>query len=208
MPFVPRRSIISLFLPQPPTMNPQVTNLGIMLFMMQANKKVPWELPETMLYVRVGYLVSNLLIFALYAYMYTGIVRKDDLTTLKYVEPPSAMSGESDKKLVTTTVKDYDLAQLKSAFTQGFLGIGMIGVMHVYFKMNQPLIIQSILPLKGVLETNLAKIHIWGSPATGDLKRPFKAAPGMFGGAAGGPSTDKKAVQEAEKTSRGGVKEE
>lgn len=60
--------------------------------------------------------------------------------------------------------------------------------------------IQSILPLKNALESNMAKIWIWGVPAVGELKRPFKPAPSIFGAAAGdnGPQTDKAAVNEAE----------
>lgn len=42
----------------------------------------------------------------------------------------------------------------------------------------------------------MAKIWIWGVPATGDLKRPFKPAPGLLSGLAGdnaaaGPQTEK-----------------
>lgn len=43
------------------------------------------------------------------------------------------------------------------------------------------LIIQSILPVKNALESNQAKLWLWGKPATGDLKRPFKAPAGPFG---------------------------
>ena len=39
----------------------------------------------------------------------------------------------------------------------------------------------------------MAKIWIWGMPATGDLKRPFKPPAGLFGGMQqqNGPQTDK-----------------
>ena len=48
-------------------------------------------------------------------------------------------------------------------------------------KYTQPLFIQSIMTLKGLLESKPAKLHLFGSPAVGDLKRPFAAAPSMFG---------------------------
>lgn len=55
------------------------------------------------------------------------------------------------------------------------------------------LVIQSILPLKNAMESNMAKIWIWGMPATGDLKRPFKPPAGLFGSMQqqNGPQTDK-----------------
>lgn len=60
------------------------------------------------------------------------------------------------------------------------------------------LIIQSILPVKNAFESKHALIWIWNKPATGELKRPFKAGPGLFGmgGGAGGPQTDKVSGEE------------
>ena len=51
-------------------------------------------------------------------------------------------------------------------------------------KYTQPLFIQSVMTLKGLVESKPTKLHIFGAPATGDLKRPWLAPPGMFGGAA------------------------
>ncbi|KAF3921496.1 hypothetical protein ABW21_db0208958 [Orbilia brochopaga] len=129
-----------------------------------------------------------------------------DMTTLKYVEPAAPLSGE-EPKLVTTTVLQYDESQLKSLYKSQLTGMAMVGFMHLYLKYTNPLLIQSIVPLKGALEGNLVKIHVWGQPASGDLKRPWKA--GGFMGAAGGETkSDRKSVEQAEKQYRGGAKEE
>lgn len=61
------------------------------------------------------------------------------------------------------------------------------------------------MPLKALFENNEVKIHLLGKPATGDLKRPFKVAPSMFGGT--GTQTDSAAIKEAEK-SAGAVKKD
>lgn len=58
--------------------------------------------------------------------------------------------------------------------------------------------------IKTIYDAKPVAIHVFGKPAEGDLKRPFKAG-GMFGAAAD-PQTDKAAVDEAEK--RVGKKEE
>jgi hypothetical protein len=85
----------------------------------------------------------------------------------------------------------------------------MMGVMHLYFKYTNPLLIQSIIPLKGAFEGNLVKVHLFGQPATGDLARPWKAAGGMMGAMGGGEiKTDKKSIEAAERAGRGGVKDE
>jgi len=130
-----------------------------------------------------------------------------DLTMLKYVEPTPMGSGE-DPKLVTTTIQEYDKSQLKSLFKSQLMGVGMMGVMHIYFKYTNPLLIQSIIPLKGAFEGNLIKVHLFGQPATGDLKRPWKAAGGMMGMGQGEVKSDRASIEAAEKSGRGGAKEE
>lgn len=130
-----------------------------------------------------------------------------DMTTLKYVEP-APMGSTEEGKLVTTTIHAYDMGQLKQAFRSQLMGMGMMVVMHFYFKYTNPLLIQSIIPLKSAFEGNLFKIHVLGHPASGDLKRPFKAAAGFMSGMQGPPESDKKAVEAAERAGRGGAKEE
>jgi hypothetical protein len=116
------------------------------------------------------------------------------------------MGSTEGEKHVTTTVHAYDLTQLRSAWRGQAMGVGMMCVMHLYFKFTNPLLIQSIIPVKSALESNLAKIYVWGQPASGDLKRPWKAAAGFM---QGGPAkTDKKSIEAAERSGRGGAKEE
>ena len=67
---------------------------------------------------------------------------------------------------------------------------------------TQPLFIQGLMTIKGVLESNPAKLHIWGSKAEGPLSRPFKTAPGLMEnltGAVAGPQTDAASIKAAEK---------
>jgi Phosphate transport (Pho88) len=139
----------------------------------------------------------------------TFLTEITDMTTLKYVEP-APMGSSEEPKLVTTTVHAYDLAQLRTQFKGQLMGIGMMAFMHGYLKYTNPLLIQSIIPLKGIFENNLVKIHIMGYPAMGDLKRPFKAGGGLMGALQGGGAiaSDKKSVEAAEKAGRGGVKDE
>ncbi|KAK5997730.1 Phosphate metabolism protein PHO88 [Cladobotryum mycophilum] len=189
-------------------LNPQITNLMIILGMMQVTKRIPFDDPNILNLARAIYIGSNLLIAFLYIYIQTQINKKKDLTTLKYVEP-APMGSSEEGKLVTTTIQAYDSAQLKQAFRSQLMGVAMMAFMHIYMKYTNPLVIQSIIPVKSALESNLAKIHIFGQPASGDLKRPFKAAQGFMGAMAGGPAqSDKKAIEAAEKSGRGGAKEE
>ena len=132
-----------------------------------------------------------------------------DRTVLKYVEP-APMGSTDEPKAVTTTVREYDGQQLRILYKAQLMGLGMMGVMHLYFGYTNPLLIQSIIPLKSTLEGNLVRVHLFGTPASGDLKRPWKASAGFMGmGQSGdGVRTDKKSIEAAEKAGRGGAKEE
>jgi hypothetical protein len=105
------------------------------------------------------------------------------------------MGSTEEGKLVTTTIQAYDKDQLRSLFRGQMMGIAIMGFMHLYMKYTNPLLIQSILPVKSALESNLVKIHVYGQPAAGDLKRPFKQAAGFMSAMQqGSAQSDKKAV--------------
>jgi len=188
-------------------LNPQITNLVIVLGMMQLSKKIPFDDPQVLMGIRILYVVSNLFIFGIYFYVQTQISKKKDLTTLKYVEPAPLGSGE-EPKLVTTTIQEYDNSQLRSMYKAQLMGVGMMAVMHLYFKYTNPLLIQSIIPVKGAFEGNLMKVHLFGQPAVGELKRPWKAAGGMMGMGQSEIKSDKASIEAAERSGRGGAKEE
>lgn len=77
----------------------------------------------------------------------------------------------------TVSISFHPHQQLRGVY----MGIAMMGVMHVYLKYTQPLFIQSLMGLKGLYDAKPVHIHVLGQPAEGDLKRPFKVA-SMFGG--------------------------
>ncbi|UZJ57259.1 hypothetical protein CBS101457_006579 [Exobasidium rhododendri] len=188
-------------------MSAAIINLGFMFGAMQVAKRIPFDdNPEYILYARVAYVAAQVFCLLVNYYCTFMVKKANDLTVLKYVEPKSALSQEPGE-LVTTTHRDYDLNEISKATRGVLMGTLMVGFMHLYMGYTNPLVIQSILPVKNSFESKHALIWIWGKPATGDLKRPFKAAPGMFGmGGATGPQTDKKAIQEAEKA--GGMKKD
>ncbi|KAI1369015.1 putative phosphate transporter [Xylaria arbuscula] len=189
-------------------LSPQIVNLVIIFGMMQVSKKIPFDDPTVLNGVRALYVGSNIIIAAIYGYVLLQINKKKDLTTLKYVEP-APMGSSEEGKLVTTTVQAYDAQQAKASFRSQLMGIGMMCFMHIYMKYTNPLLIQSIIPLKSAFEANLVQIHLFGKPASGDLKRPFKAAAGLMSGLqSGAAQSDKKAVEAAERAGRGGVKDE
>ncbi|KAI0750316.1 inorganic phosphate transporter [Daedaleopsis nitida] len=183
-------------------MNPAVSNLVISLGAMQVARKIPFDDPQTLLYVRIAYVSVQAIVLGAYFYVGLQIKKKNDQTVLKYVEPSSM--GAEGSKLVTTTVRDYDLQETSKLMRAVYFGAAMMAFMHLYLKYTQPLFIQALMGVKTLYDAKPVAIHLFGKPAEGDLKRPFKAG-GMFGGASD-PQTDKAAIDEAEK--RVGKKEE
>ncbi len=107
------------------------------------------------------------------------------------------MGSTEEPKPIIESVFEYDSNQVKSLLKAQLMGVGMMAVMHLYFKYTNPLLIQSIIPLKGAFECNEVLIHVFGKPAIGDLKRPFKASEGFMSQFAGGaaPAQDKKSIE-------------
>jgi len=135
------------------------------------------------------------------------INKKKDLKTLEYVEPAPLGSSEEPRPVITT-VQEYDNKQLRALIKSQMMGVAMMCVMHLYFKYTNPLLIQSIIPVKSAFEGNLVKIHVFGQPAKGDLERPWKAGGGFMGIGQGEVKSDKASVKSAQKNWRGGAKEE
>ncbi|ORY24668.1 inorganic phosphate transporter Pho88 [Naematelia encephala] len=182
--------------------NPAITNLVISLGAMQVARRLPLDDPQFLTYLRVGYLSSQVLAIAIYYFITMMIRKKNDLTVIKYVNPAAPMNPDSKPELVTTTVKDYDLAETGKAMKGLFVGIAFMCFLHGYMKYTQPLFIQGLMTIKGVLESNEAKLHIFGSKPEGTLSRPFKQSGGFLEsltGAAAGPQTDAATIKSAEK---------
>lgn len=192
-------------------MNPAVTNLALMLVMMQVSRRLDLEDPVIVNYVRIAYVACQAVAFGVCLLVKAKINKKNDLTTLKYVEPANPMQGQPEAKAVVTTVKEYDIKQIDTQIKSLFTSIAMMGFMHLYMKYTNPLVMQSVSTVKSALETNIVKIHLFGQAASGDLKRPFKAAPGILQalqGASADPKTDKASIEAAETSGTGGIKED
>jgi hypothetical protein len=120
-----------------------------------------------------------------------------DTTVLTYNAPnkPSLTNPTPGApETVTTTVKAYDIDQINQFIKSTVTSIFIISIMHWQFKFTQPLLMQSILPIKNLLTHKVALIHLWGDAPEGGLARPFAAdnplggLTSMFGGGGAAPA--------------------
>ncbi|KAF7789736.1 hypothetical protein EIP86_000682 [Pleurotus ostreatoroseus] len=211
-------------------MNSATQNLLVSVVAMQVARKIPFDDPQVLTYVRIAYVVTQIVVLGVYYYVSAKIRAKNDQTVLKYVCQPNGTTSPSSApsdlntfplayttspplsqtkepgNLVVTTNRDYDLGEVSKLVRGAYIGIAMMVFLHGYMKYTQPLFIQALMGLKNLYDAKPVAIWLLGKPAEGDLKRPFKAGGGLFGMPGAEPQTDKAAIDEAEK--RIGKKEE
>ncbi|KAI8059988.1 inorganic phosphate transporter [Gilbertella persicaria] len=160
-------------------------NMGFLLVSMQLAKKIDWEDPDVLTYARIGYYSAQVLVVAMAYGLISIIKKKNDTTVLTYNAPakPSLSGPTEAPATITTTVKDYDIEQVQQFIKSSVTSIFIISLMHFQFKFTQPLLMQSIMPVKNLLAHKEALIHLWGDAPEGNLARPF-TVDSPFGGLA------------------------
>lgn len=163
-----------------------ITNLIVMLVVNRFSGKLDMEDPNVVNIIRVAYVTSCLIVFLVYSYCKRSIQAKNDLTTFT-MEKSSSPFSQTPPEKITTTVKAYDLEQVGAGLKGLYQGVAMMAFLHFYMKYTNPLVLQSIMPLKNLYENKIVQIHLLGRSGP-EYQRPFKAE-SLFGG-----SDDKKAA--------------
>ncbi|TPX40873.1 hypothetical protein SeMB42_g05843 [Synchytrium endobioticum] len=156
----------------------QIISLAVVFGVMQVATKLNLDTPENANYIRAAYATMQVVQAALLYYIYIVINKKNDDTELKYTEVKNAMDS-SEAEIVETTVRDYDIAQLRQAVVAQLVGMMAVVGIHTYWGYLRPMTLQIVLGLKTIYDNPMAKIHLFNQHATGDLQRPIKPK-GMF----------------------------
>ncbi|KAJ3003531.1 phosphate transporter (Pho88) [Thoreauomyces humboldtii] len=171
--------------------NPALLNMGLVFGLMQLANKFNLDGEENTTYLRIAYMSMQLCAFGAFYYVYLKVTSTNDTTPITYSEPKSAIDPTLGDP-ITTTHKEYDLKKLKEVAKSQLVSLGMIALMHFKWGYLRPLLLQSILGLKALYDAQLVQIHLFGTPATGALQRPWKAASPLAGltGDAATPAVD------------------
>ncbi|KAG0305056.1 hypothetical protein BGZ98_004648 [Dissophora globulifera] len=151
-----------------------IMNMAIVMGSMQITNRLDMEDAKTKQTILGVYIAAQVIVIGASYIIRRRIQAKKDTSVLKYINPPKPFSGEQ-AKVVTTTNMEYDLEQNTQAQKQALIGLAVMVFLHFQWGMIRPLVVQSILPVKNVLQSKIAKVHLFGKPATGDLRRPWKA---------------------------------
>ncbi|KAF9192796.1 hypothetical protein BGZ51_004781 [Haplosporangium sp. Z 767] len=155
-------------------MNSQIMNMALVMGSMQITNRLDLEDTKTKQLILGAYVTAQAIVLGISYIIQSRIQAKKDTAVLKYMEQPKPMSGE-EPKLVTTTNMAYDLEQNAQARKQALIGLIVMVFLHFQFGVIRPLVVQSILPIKNALQSKFAQVHLFGKPADGDLKRPWRA---------------------------------
>ncbi|KAF9189387.1 hypothetical protein BGZ50_000830 [Haplosporangium sp. Z 11] len=190
-------------------MNSQIMNMALVMGSMQITNRLDLEDTKTKQLILGAYISAQVIVLSISYIIKRRILSKKDTTVLKYLDQPKPMSGE-EPKLVTTTNMAYDLEQNAQAQKQALIGLALMVFLHFQFGVIRPLVVQSILPIKNALQSKFAQVHLFGKPAEGDLKRPWKADnpfAALTGAEPQSEAAEKAAIKKAEKAEKAGKSE-
>ncbi|KAG0360663.1 hypothetical protein BGZ54_009448 [Gamsiella multidivaricata] len=148
--------------------------MALVMGSMQITNRLDLEDTKTKQLILGAYVTAQVIVLGISFIIKKRVMAKKDTAVLKYLDQPKPMSGE-EPKLVTTTNMAYDLEQNAQAQKQALIGLALMVFLHFQFGVIRPLVVQSILPVKNALQSKWAQVHLFGKPAEGDLKRPWKA---------------------------------
>ncbi|KAF9279574.1 hypothetical protein BGZ74_002812 [Mortierella antarctica] len=163
-------------------MDSPIVSIAIMLGSMQLTKRLDLQNTRTQKRVLLGFLTAQAIVLAIHRLVRRRILRRKDMTLLKYLDqpppsilPPPSSSQNTTSRLIRTTHMEYDLEQVGQAQRQTLTNLAVMTFLYYQFGVVRPLVVQSLLPVRNVLAAKLAQVHLFGEKAEGALSRPWRA---------------------------------
>ncbi|OMH80727.1 hypothetical protein AX774_g5833 [Zancudomyces culisetae] len=94
---------------------------------------------------------------------------KNDNTPLEYPDP----DAKETPTTIVTTNKDYDVSEVMKLMKSSAITVVMMSLIHYQFKIVQPLMIQSVLPLITLVRSPAFNVIVLGKPAVDSYARPW-----------------------------------
>lgn len=152
-----------------------LVSMGFLFGTIQLLRFVDMTAPRTILLIRGTYIFSQMAMLLFWYYIRVKAMEKAKKSSemVEIEEAAAPFSGLPPRK-AKLTVGEYDAQEARKQMQQIVIGSIVMLVLHVWFGMVQPLVLQVIIPWKSLLTQPLVQIHLFGFEAVGSLKRPFK----------------------------------
>ncbi|OMJ26768.1 Inorganic phosphate transport protein PHO88 [Smittium culicis] len=145
--------------------------MGLIFGSIQVAKYIKIDQPENLNQLRTLFITTTLIFYSLCLVVRQVVISKNNTTAFEYVEPPAP--GKEESTPVKTTVCAYDLDQINKLIKSSLFSTIIVSALHLYFKITQPLIIQSVLPLFSLLKSPNFCVNILGFAPTASFERPW-----------------------------------
>ena len=137
---------------------------------------IDYEVPEVLLRVRFAFMLVMALSLSACALMYAIVNRKQKKLSENKVEvrTKDPMAGGKEKVEILTHF-EHDVREVGKAFTNQLFGFGVVGAMHIYMKVNPPLLLQTVMMPMNLWEMPVFQVHFLGKDTNSSpkLKRPW-----------------------------------
>jgi len=162
-------------LPKPPQLKPKMFIAPIVL-MGSKRLGIDWNDEDTKLKIRMAFTISVTVCYLVIFYMYKQVKRKEKKLSEDTVEVTAKdpyNNGEEKKE--TLTYYEHDLREVKKAGTSQAFGFLMTSVLHFYFKLTPPIVLQTIMLPLNMMETPAFQVHVLEKDGSANkkLQRPW-----------------------------------
>ena len=162
-------------LPKPPQLKPKMFIAPIVL-MGSKRLGIDWNDEDTKMKIRMAFTISVTVCYLNIFYMYKQVKRKEKKLSEDTVEVTAKdpyNNGEEKKE--TLTYYEHDLREVKKAGTSQAFGFLMTSVLHFYFKLNPPIVLQTIMLPLNMMETPAFQVHVLEKDGSANkkLQRPW-----------------------------------
>jgi hypothetical protein len=154
-------------------MSSQITNMLFVLALVQLVKFFDLASPKNATLIRIIYGAAQIAVLATLAFIRSSIIKANLKGSITVNVPAKPFSGEEDRT-ETISIKENDSRELNMLLQQTLFSLVMLVVFHLWLKALQPLIFQSILPIKNLITNQLFQIYVLNRKAEGSLERPWK----------------------------------
>lgn len=139
-------------------------------------KKYSMEDPVVVRNLRYFYIGCQGAAILFYLFLRLLIQRKNDQRRFRYTAPAKPFAEAASDVPAEITYKDYDLSEANRMIQSTVTSMIFSLFLHFKFNFVRPLAFQSIPAIKQALESNIAKVYLFGNSK---LARPF-VVPNMF----------------------------
>lgn len=148
----------------------QFVNFALSIISMQISGKPWFQGPRAIWILRTVYIASNLMQLAFFLYIKQKISKTNDERKVKVRREASLFQDNETEEENEMTYAEYDNAELVKSNRSVIIQFLIVCVLHLKWKVIQPLFVQSFTPLRSLFLNPLYTAYVWNQP----ILRPFE----------------------------------